>query len=155
EPRSRRYEVQEGIGRGAMGTVWRALDKELRRRVAMKVLDPWVARAGDSEESADCALRFLEEAQITGQLDHPGIVPVHELGLDDAGRLFFTMKLVRGQTLAEVFDLARNGTGGWSQARVLGVVLKVCEAVAFAHARGVIHRDLKPSNVMVGRFGEA
>ncbi|MFY9345891.1 MAG: bifunctional serine/threonine-protein kinase/formylglycine-generating enzyme family protein [Planctomycetota bacterium] len=147
-----RYDVAGEIGRGGMGCVYSARDRDLRRRVAMKVL-----MAGDGDSAlppGDRLLRFVGEAQITGQLDHPGIVPVHELGIDAAGRPFFTMKLVRGRTLGEVFELARQGTEGWSLTRVLSVVLRVCEAMAFAHARGVIHRDLKPSNVMVGRFGE-
>ena len=98
--------------------------------------------------------RFLEEAQVTGQLDHPGIVPVHELGLDDEGRVFFTMKRVHGRDLATVFDLVRKGEEGWTLTRAIGVMLKVCEAMAYAHDKGVVHRDLKPANVMVGRFGE-
>ena len=100
------------------------------------------------------AARFLEEAQITGQLDHPGIVPVHELGLDAEGRLYFTMKLVKGRELREVFELVRKDEDGWNLPRALGVLLRVCEAMAYAHDKRVIHRDLKPSNLMVGRFGE-
>jgi serine/threonine protein kinase len=99
--------------------------------------------------------RFVEEAQVTGQLDHPGIVPVHEIGVDAEGRVYFTMRLVQGDDLRAVFEQLRAGQGGWTQTRVLGVILKVCEAMAFAHAKGVIHRDLKPANIMVGRFGEA
>ena len=98
--------------------------------------------------------RFLEEAQVTGQLDHPGIVPVHELGLDAQGRAFFTMRLVRGKDLKEVFGLVHEKAEGWTVTRALNVLLRVCEAMAFAHAKGVIHRDLKPANIMVGRFGE-
>jgi serine/threonine protein kinase len=96
--------------------------------------------------------RFLEEAQVTGQLDHPGIVPVHELGIDARGRVFFTMKLVKGKTLAQVFDAVKHGDDGWNVTRALSVVLRVCEAMAFAHEKGVIHRDLKPANVMVGKL---
>ncbi len=98
--------------------------------------------------------RFLEEAQVTGQLDHPGIVPVHELGLDSEGQVYFTMKLVKGQDLKAIFDLVHEGKEGWTQTKALGVLLKVCEAMAFAHDKRVIHRDLKPANVMVGKFGE-
>src|SRR5262249_42483401 len=98
--------------------------------------------------------RFLEEAQVTGQLDHPGIVPVHELGIDSQGRLYFTMKLVEGRDLRHVFELVFSGKEGWSVTRALGVLQKACEAVAYAHRKGVIHRDLKPANVMVGSFGE-
>jgi serine/threonine protein kinase len=98
--------------------------------------------------------RFLEEAQITGQLDHPGIVPVHELGLDSTGRVFFTMKLVKGRDLKSIFELVFTGREDWNETRALTVLLKVCEALAYAHKKGVIHRDLKPANVMVGAFGE-
>ncbi len=91
---------------------------------------------------------------MTAQLDHPGIVPVHELGVDVYGRVYFTMQLVKGRELREIFDLARAGKEGWSLPRAVGVVVKACQAVAYAHAKGVIHRDLKPANVMVGRFGE-
>jgi WD40 repeat protein len=98
--------------------------------------------------------RFLEEAQITGQLDHPGVVPVHDLGIDSKGRCYFTMRFVRGRELKEVLDLARESKDGWTRTKVLGVILKVCEAMAYAHSKGVVHRDLKPANVMVGRFGE-
>jgi formylglycine-generating enzyme required for sulfatase activity/tRNA A-37 threonylcarbamoyl transferase component Bud32 len=98
--------------------------------------------------------RFLEEARVTGQLDHPGIVPVHELGIDHNGCIFFTMKLVEGRNLRRIFELASRGEEGWSVTRAVGVLLKVCEAMAYAHSKDVIHRDLKPANVMVGRFGE-
>jgi formylglycine-generating enzyme required for sulfatase activity len=109
----------------------------------------------DEQEGAASRLsRFLEEAQVTGQLDHPGIVPVHELGIDARGRVFFTMKLVKGKTLAQIFEAVKHGDDGWSVTRALSVVLRVCEAMAFAHEKGVIHRDLKPANIMVGRFGE-
>src|SRR5262249_15892429 len=98
--------------------------------------------------------RFLEEAQVTGQLDHPGIVPVHEIGLDQNGRIYFTMRLVQGRDLRQIVELVHEGKDGWNQTRALGVILKVCEAMAYAHSKGVIHRDLKPANVMVGYFGE-
>lgn len=149
-----RYRVEEEIGRGGMGTVLRAVDREIGRRVAMKVLDVRVAERQDPDSVADRTRRFLAEAQLAGQLDHPGIAPVHELGLDAQGRVFFTMKLVRGRTLTEVLDLLTRREQGWTETRVLAVIQRVCEALAFAHARGVIHRDLKPDNVMIGRFGE-
>jgi len=151
---TRSYEVVDEIARGAMGSVQRVWEPSLRRHLAMKViLDP---SPGSSAGSAPQRVaRFLEEAQITGQLDHPGIVPVHRLGVDESGRAYFTMRLVRGATLHEVFAHARERRDGWTTTRVLGVILKVCEAMAYAHSKGVIHRDLKPSNVMVGRFGEA
>jgi Leucine-rich repeat (LRR) protein len=101
--------------------------------------------------------RFVEEAQINGQLEHPNIVPVHELGVDAENRLYFTMKLVRGRTLADIIDLlARDPAqvAEFSRFRLLRVFIQVCNAVAFAHNRGVVHRDLKPSNIMIGDFGE-
>jgi tRNA A-37 threonylcarbamoyl transferase component Bud32 len=98
--------------------------------------------------------RFLEEAQVTAQLDHPGIVPVHEVGFDERGQPFFTMKLVKGRDLNEIFKLARAEQEGWNLPRAVGAVVKACQALAYAHSKGVIHRDLKPANIMVGRFGE-
>ena len=155
-PPKSRYRVLEEVGSGGMGTVYRVWDEDLRRPLAMKVVRQFnafqAARVSPEEERA--LARFLEEAQITGQLDHPGIVPVHELGLDDKGRPYFTMRLVRGRSLAEVFELVATGEEGWSETRALGVLLRVCESVAFAHSKKVIHRDLKPTNVMVGKFGE-
>ncbi len=147
--RKKRYGRRETIGRGGMGEVMRVWDGEMRRNLAMKI-----ARTPSHRVNAASLARFFEEAQLTGRLDHPGIVPVHELGLDADGRAYFTMRLVRGQDLQKVFGLARTGRESWNQQRALGVILKVCEAMAYAHSRNVIHRDLKPANVMVGRFGE-
>ena len=152
-----RYEILEEFARGGMGIILRVWDRDLRRKLAMKViLDPVPAvRAEASGQVQEGRLgRFLEEAQVTGQLDHPGIVPVHELGLDANGSVFFTMKLVKGRHLGEIFELVQDGASDWTQTRALGVLLKVCEAMAYAHSKRVIHRDLKPANIMVGRFGE-
>src|SRR5262245_13840869 len=155
-PRESRYRLEGEIGRGGMGAVLRVWDGALQRQLAMKVVAKDGRPSGEERLPPDprTLSRFLEEAQVTGQLDHPGIVPVHELGMDSEGRIYFTMKLVKGKTLKEVFEELADGQGGWTQARVLGVLLKVCEAMSYAHAKGVIHRDLKPANVMVGRFGE-
>ena len=142
-----RYELGDEIARGGMGRIVRAFDNELRREVALKL------QRGDARD-ARRRRRFLEEAQIAAQLDHPCIAPVHELGLDAEGRPFFSMQLVRGRDLADIFRASGEGDQEWSRARVLGVLLRVCEAMAFAHERGVVHRDLKPQNIMVGRFGE-
>ena len=152
----RRYRVRREIDRGGMGRILRVWDGSLRRPLAMKVMlqGTHPSTSGDGSANHRHLSRFLDEAQITGQLDHPGIVPVHELGLDEHGHLFFTMRLVRGRSLREVFELLREGREAWSLPRVLGVLLKVCEALAFAHSKGVVHRDIKPGNVMVGRFGE-
>lgn len=163
-PRGTRYEFLGELGRGSMGAVLEVWDSELRRKLAMKVILRQThdssgdsgSESGSDEASVDPRMfeRFLEEAQITGQLDHPGIVPVHEVGLDATGRVYFTMRLVRGEDLRAVFGHVASGHDGWNQVRALNVVLRVCEAMAFAHAKEVIHRDLKPANVMVGRFGE-
>ena len=153
-PSSRDRYVYEGeIGRGGMGAVYRVRDNDLRRTLAMKVAHA-NAESDASEGEPSLLDRFLEEAQVTSQLDHPGIVPLHELGIDAKGRVYFTMKLVRGRHLGEVFDLAREHREGWSRERILIVLVRVCEAMAYAHAKGVVHRDLKPANVMTGRFGE-
>jgi formylglycine-generating enzyme required for sulfatase activity len=143
-----RYKLEGEIARGGMGAILRVWDEDLRRHLAMKV-----ALAAPRTPSRTLA-RFLEEAQVTGQLDHPGIVPVHELGLDSQGRLYFTMKLVEGRDLKRIFELVFDGEDGWNETRAIGVILKVCEAMAYAHKKGVIHRDLKPANIMVGSFGE-
>jgi serine/threonine-protein kinase len=136
----------ELIGVGGMGEVYRCGDDGLRRDLAIKVLRAELHGDGDAEE------RFLREAHLTGSLQHPGVVPVHQLGRLADGRPCYTMKLVRGRTLA---DLLRDEPNGPERLpRLLAVVEKVCQAVAFAHSKGIIHRDLKPSNVMVGEFGE-
>ncbi len=152
-----RYEVEREIGRGGMGAVFRVHDKKLDRALAMKViLGQMDERPGGGTPAIGPGplSRFLNEARITSQLDHPGIVPVHELGVDEHGRAFFTMKLVGGRTLAEVYRRRASGDPEWGTPKVLGLLQRVGEAVAFAHERGVIHRDLKPSNVMIGDFGE-
>jgi formylglycine-generating enzyme required for sulfatase activity/serine/threonine protein kinase len=151
-----RLQQQGEVGRGGMGVVLRVHDALLNRTLAMKVLrDRVPAQDTDAQRLADQLLgRFLEEAQVTSQLDHPGVVPVHDLGLDAAGKVWFTMRLVKGRTASEVFADAFAGRGGWTLTQALEVVLKVCDTMGYAHEKGVLHRDLKPSNVMVGRFGE-
>ena len=140
-----------------MGKILKVRDEDLHRDMAMKVMKAAPAQEGAASPSPSASqrlARFVDEAQITGQLDHPGIVPVHEIGLDPRGHVFFTMKLVRGRTLRDVFDLAWKREEDWSTTRVLGALLKVCEAMSYAHEHKVIHRDLKPGNIMIGRFGE-
>ena len=151
-----RYDLREEIAHGGMGAVVRVWDRDLERHLAMKVTRgggvPGTPRSADAESRS--LGRFLEEAKVTGQLDHPGIVPVHELGVDREGRCYFTMKLVRGRTFKAIIECVRQGSEGWTMHRALQVMLKVCEALGYAHSKGVIHRDIKPANVMVGRFGE-
>ena len=149
-----RYEHKGELARGGQGAILRVWDEDLRRNLAMKVTLAQSEAAGTSEVDPKTLGRFLEEAQVTGQLDHPGIVPIHELGLDHEGGVYFTMRLVKGIDLARVFEKVPTGEEGWNKTRVLGVLLKVCEALSYAHSKRVIHRDLKPANIMVGRFGE-
>ena len=150
--RTARYRALDEVARGGMGIIVRVRDERLRRDLAMKVLAE--GRGPRTQTDSRSLSRFLDEAHITGQLGHPGIVPVHDLGIDDAGRVFFTMTLIEGRNLAEIIHAVHAGEPSWTLARALGVILRVCEAMAFAHSRGVIHRDLKPGNVMVGAFGE-
>jgi serine/threonine-protein kinase len=134
------------IGRGGMGSVLKGRDADLGRDVAVKVL--LEEHRGESE----LVQRFVEEAQIAGQLQHPGIVPVYELGAFADRRPYFSMKLVKGQTLSAL--LRQRQDAAEDRPRLLAVFAQVCQTLAYAHSRGVIHRDLKPSNVMVGAFGE-
>jgi serine/threonine-protein kinase len=136
------------IARGGMGSIHRVRSARLRRREAMKILER-------EDSSGRMRGRFLAEAQITAQLDHPNIAPVYALHGDgtDGRSAAFTMKLVKGETLTRVLqDL--EPLAGRSLERVLGIMLRVCEAVSFAHSRGVVHCDLKPDNVMVGTHGQ-
>ncbi len=151
-----RYQLQGEVARGGMGVIWRVFDRVLGRPLAMKVIlgDTGAASGATAPVEPTVLARFLDEAQVTGQLDHPGVVPVHELGLDATGKIYFTMRFVRGRTADAVFALARQRADGWTLTKAVEVVLKVCDTLAYAHNKGVIHRDLKPSNVMVGRFGE-
>jgi serine/threonine-protein kinase len=141
-----RYRIDGEIARGGMGAILKGRDPDLGRDVALKVLRE------DHRENADMVRRFVEEAQIGGQLQHPGVVPIYELGTFPDHRPFFSMKLVKGRTLAQMLE-ARTRPGD-DLPRFLSIFEQVCQTVAYAHARGVIHRDLKPSNVMVGSFGE-
>jgi tetratricopeptide (TPR) repeat protein len=145
-PQIGRYRIEGEIARGGMGVVVRAVDPDFGRTLAVKVLRE--RRGGD--EAA--ARRFLDEARLCGQLQHPGIPPVHEMGTLPDGRPFFAMKLVQGETLAAL--LARRADPADDLPRLLAVFEQVCQTVAYAHARGIIHRDLKPANIMVGEFGE-
>ena len=136
-----RYRLIERVGGGGMGTVYLAEDSVLGRRVALKILDL-------PELRADLSTRLLREAQILGRLEHPGIVPVHDAGTLADGRVFYAMKFVEGERLDV---LAKRIEALPDRLRIFQ---RICEAVAFAHARGILHRDLKPENIMVGPFGE-
>jgi serine/threonine-protein kinase len=141
-----RYQLQGEIARGGMGAVLRGRDVDLGRDLAVKVL------LEKHAHRPEVARRFIEEAQIGGQLQHPGVVPVYDIGRFGE-RPFFTMKLVKGQTLQAL--LAERAEPSVDRPRFLSIALQVCQTLAYAHAKGVIHRDLKPANVMVGAFGEA
>jgi eukaryotic-like serine/threonine-protein kinase len=137
---SERYAVMEEIGRGGMGSVYAAIDTELGREVAIKVSNGVDAPAFERRLSA--------ESRVLARLEHPGIVPVHDVGRLADGRLFYVMKRVHGQTLSEYL---RHDSDLSDRLRIFE---RICEAVAFAHARRILHRDLKPDNVMIGSFGE-
>ena len=135
------YELQEVIGEGGVGTVYAARQASIDRIVAVKMLRNEFAHKRDHRN------KFLSEAVVTGELDHPNIVPIYDLGTSDVGNLFYAMKRVRGTPWSDVIrqqSLAEN----------LRILMSVADAIAFAHSRGVIHRDIKPENVMLGDFGE-
>ncbi len=140
-----RYQLSGEIARGGMGAVLRGRDVDLGRDLAVKVL---LEKYTDRPE---VARRFIEEAQIGGQLQHPGVVPVYDIGRF-GDRPFFTMKLVKGKTLQTLLSERADLTA--DRPRLLGIAVQVAQTLAYAHAKGVIHRDLKPANIMVGAFGE-
>ena len=146
-----RYTLGPIIGRGGMGEVFSALDEQIGRPVAIK-------RLRMNEPSPDALTRFLREARIQGRLEHPAIVPVHELWKDDLGRPFFVMKQLTGVTLGDVLSRLAVGSPDtqkqFSRQRLLRMFTDVCLAIEFAHTRGVVHRDLKPANIVLGDFGE-
>lgn len=141
-----RYQLLGEIARGGMGIVLKGRDVDVGRDVAVKVL------LEKHCENPEMIRRFVEEAQIAGQLQHPGIVPVYELGRLPDARLYIAMKLIRGRTLAALLESRADEAE--DRPRYLAVFEQVCQTMAYAHACGVIHRDLKPSNIMVGSFGE-
>ncbi len=147
-----RYESGPRLGMGGMGEVRLYRDRTIGREVAMKVM-----RRRD-DRSSGLELRFLREARVQGQLEHPYIVPVYDVDADASGALFFTMKRVRGDSLERVLAKLRDEdedyTKKYSRRKLLTTFTSVCQAVHFAHSRGVLHRDLKPANIMLGDFGE-
>jgi len=136
-----RYRLLERVARGGMGVVYAAEDEKLQRRVALKVLDV-------PGTDGDLANRLIREARVLALLEHPGIVPVHDVGTLPDGRVFYTMKFIEGQRLDKHIATVNSVPDR------LRLFLRICDAVGFAHARRVLHRDLKPANIMVGPFGE-
>jgi len=152
DPGDERYTVEGEIGRGGVGTVLLCADRQIGRRVALKALrDP-----GPDREAG--FVRFIREARIQGQLEHPSVVPVHDLAVHDELGVYFTMQRVKGITLHELLrrlgDGDRDSAVHWSRRRLLEAFGRVCLAVDYAHQHGVLHRDLKPANIMFGDFGE-
>ena len=143
------YKLVHEIARGGMGQIYFGEDPQLERHVAVKV-------SSVSENGEDP--RFAKEAKVLAQLAHPNIVPIHNIGVDGQGRPFYSMKLVKGRTLQALSDLVRDGdaatTRDYPRATLLTVFRKVCDAMMFAHSKGILHRDLKPENIMVGEYGE-
>jgi serine/threonine protein kinase/tetratricopeptide (TPR) repeat protein len=147
-PIEARYEIRDELGRGGMGVVYRALDRDLQREVALKVM---------LGVDGSALPRFVAEARATAQLQHPGVVPIYDIGLDSGKNLFFTMKLIEGETLEHVIRRTRANApdvGEFTLFRLLQIFVEVARTVAYAHERGIVHRDLKPANVMIGRHGE-
>jgi len=140
------YQIMGEIARGGMGTILKGHDSDLGRDVAVKVLDD------EMSKNPAVVQRFVEEAQIGGQLQHPGIVPVYELGLMADDRPYFTMKLIKGRTLLALLQQRKDPSK--DRSRFLSIFEDICQTMAYAHSKGVIHRDLKPANIMVGAFGE-
>jgi serine/threonine-protein kinase len=141
-----RYKVEALVGRGGIGLVLRAHDPELDRRVALKILHEHLA------SDAEMVRRFVDEAKIAGGLEHPGVVPVHEMGRSADGRPYFTMKLIEGETLAS--RLSARKTNAEDRLEFLSTFQTICQILGYAHSRGVAHLDVKPSNILVGGFGE-
>lgn len=141
-----RYQLLGEIARGGMGVILKGRDPDLGRDLAFKVLKTELVGRPAAEQ------RFVEEAQVGGQLQHPGVVPVYNLGRFADGRPYFTMKLVKGRTLADKLTERPNPSA--ERGKFLHNFLQVCQTVAYAHSKGVIHRDLKPSNIMIGNYGE-
>ena len=152
DPQQPRYEIRERIASGSEGHVYVVADRALRRKVAMKVLRK--EKAGSARRQA----RFVAEARHTSNLEHPSIPAIYDIGLNDGGAPYFTMRLVRGRTLRDILSGLRADTAEvvteWTTHRLVQVLLQITHAVAFAHSKGLLHRDLKPANIAVGEHGD-
>jgi serine/threonine-protein kinase len=147
-----RYAGFKPMAKGGKAELYTCFDKNLGRTVAFKTLHRSISE--DEYERR----RFVREARVTAQLQHPNTVPVYDIGVDVEGKLYFTMKKVEGETLRDVITLLQEkdstAEATYTLERILGVLIQVCNALAYAHAHGVVHRDLKPANILVGFFGE-
>lgn len=147
-----RYQAERQISKGGMKRIIRVRDTATKRDVAMAVLAP------ESVHKDDARRRFLHEARITANLEHPNIVPIHDIGVNDDRIPFFTMKLLGGETLADILNKLRKDEENYREqyhlSALLMIYLKILDAIAFAHARGIIHLDIKPDNIQIGHFGE-
>lgn len=148
-PMTDRYVLRQRIARGGSGEIWSAQDQLIRRQVALKILQPW------AQDDAEARGRLLQEARLAGALDHPGVISVHDAGQLPDGRWYYAMDRLSGRTLSDVLDDVRQRRPeAYPLPRLLGVFVRVCLTVAYAHDRQVIHRDLKPSNILIGDYGE-
>lgn len=149
--RKERYDNIKRLGAGGAGEVVLVQDNDIQRKVAMKRVHQ------DSFDEIKLA-RFVEEIKTVGQLEHPNIIPIHDVGIDDDGQLYFTMKFVQGETLGEIITKLRNGNPAYHKVytyeRRTQIFVEILQAIHFAHARGIIHRDIKPDNIMIGEYGE-
>jgi serine/threonine-protein kinase len=145
-----RYRVLERLGSGGMGDVYLTEDRDLHRKLAVKTVRGTNFSNGDSQ----IAKRFLREAQTTAQLPHPNIVPIYDIGVRQDGTLFYSMPALSGRTLGSIVHSLDDRTGPEKLPDLIDVFLKVCDAVSFAHHRGILHRDIKPDNIFVGDYGE-
>ena len=149
-----RYQFLDSVARGGMGTVVRVWDQRLRRPLAMKLAGTQPDGSTPCCSPSSTVRRFLHEAYVMSRLDHPGVLPVHDLGRDEHNRMFLTMRVVDGYDFGTVLGMVSTASSGWTLPRAVEVLIKVCETVAYAHSKGFIHRDLKPRNVMIGQFDQ-
>lgn len=151
DPQVKKYKFQGKLASGGMGAILKVIDQDLQRKTAMKVVKP------EFKNDEDILRDFIREAKITGLLEHPNIIPVHELGLSEETGLFFTMKLARGESLNAILAEIKKGTPEYVEKYgvfyLLNIFRRICDAISFAHAKGIIHQDIKPHNVIVGQHG--